>query len=67
MKTYIAPGLLDLRLVLHAGRAWKTVEFKGGRSSGYGDYSARFSTDDEVLQHLIEKSPQFLSGRIRQL
>ena len=66
-KTYIAPGLLDLQLVLHAGAAWVTVEFTGGRSLGYGDYSAKYSTSDPSLQYLIEHSPEYTSGRIRQL
>ena len=64
-KTYYAPGLLDLQLVLHAGKAWTTVHFTGGRLSGYGDYRASFTTDDTTLQALIEKSRDFLSGRIR--
>lgn len=64
-KTYTAPGLLDLQLVLHAGKAWVTVNFTGGRVSGYGEYRASFSTDDPALQHLIESSPEYLSGRIR--
>lgn len=63
-KTYIAPGLLDFRLVLHTGRSWVTVEFSGGRSSGYGEYSATFTTDDPSLQYLIDNSPEFRSGRI---
>ena len=65
MKTYIAPGLLDLRLVIYTGKAWITVEFKGGRSCGYGDYIATFSTADLTLQYLIERSPEFQSGRIQ--
>lgn len=64
MKKYIAPGLLDLRLVVHTGKAWTNIEFKGGRSSGYGDYSAAFSTSDPSLQYLIEHTPEFKSGRI---
>ncbi len=63
-KTYITPGLLDFRLVLRVGKAWITVEFKGNRSSGYGDYAAKFTTDDSTLQYLIERSPEFLAGRI---
>lgn len=63
-KTYIAPGLLDLHLVLRAGCAWLTVEFKGGRLSGYGDYAATFATCDPSLQFLIENSPEFRTGRI---
>lgn len=65
MKTYIAPGLLDLRLVIHTGSSWTTVEFKGGRSCGYGDYLASFTTADASLQYLIERSPEFQSGRIQ--
>lgn len=63
-KIYIAPGLLDLRMVLHAGAAWITVDFKGGRACGYGEYSASFATADPALQYLIEESPEFKSGRI---
>lgn len=63
-KIYTTPGLLDLRLVLRAGKAWITVEFKGARSSGYGDYAAKFTTDNATLQYLIEHSPEFLAGRI---
>ncbi len=63
-KTYIAPGLLDLRLVLRAETAWITVEFKGARASGYGEYAAKYTTDDPSLQYLIEQSPEFRSRRI---
>ncbi len=63
-KTYTAPGLLDLQLVIHAGKAWVTVNFTGGRVAGYGEYRASFSTSDPALQHLIETSPEYLSGRI---
>ncbi len=64
MKTYLAPGLLDLRLVIRTGASWTTVEFRGGRSCGYGEYMASFSTADPSLQYLIESTPEFQSGRI---
>lgn len=64
MKTYLVPGLLDLRLIVRAGDAWTTIDFTGGRSSGYGACCARHSTDDPVAQRLIENSPEFRSGRI---
>jgi len=64
MKTYLAPGLLDLRLIVRAGSAWTTVDFTGGRSSGYGSCCARYSTADPVMQRLIENSPEFANGRI---
>lgn len=63
-KTYMAPGLMELRLVLHVGNAWIPVVFKGGRRGGYGDYQALFSTDDPTLQYVIERSPEYLSRRI---
>ena len=63
-KTYMAPGLMELRLVLHVGNAWIPVVFKGGRRGGYGDYQALFSTDDPTLQFVIERSPEYLSRRI---
>lgn len=63
-RTYLAPGLLDLTLRLRAGAAWTVVEFTGGRSSGYGNYWASFTTEDDVIAYLIENSPEFQSGRI---
>lgn len=63
-KTYVAPGLLDLRMVLPAGKAWITVDFTGGRSSGYGTRWARFATDDAAVQGLLERSAEFASGKI---
>ncbi len=64
-RTYVAPGLLDFTLMLKAGKAWTTVEFSGGRSSGYGNFWARFTTDDEVIAHMIENSPEFRKGKVR--
>ena len=64
MKTYLAPGLLEFRLIIPTGSAWIPIDFKGGRSSGYGDYVAFFSTADPSLQYLIEHTPEFATGRI---
>lgn len=61
-KRYFAPGKLYFRLVMYAGNAWTTVDFKGGRAGGYGEYMAYFDTDDKALQHLIERSPEFRNG-----
>lgn len=63
-RVYEAPGLLDFTLRLRAGAAWTVVEFTGGRSSGYGNHWAWFATEDPVLAYLIEKSPEYGSGRI---
>lgn len=64
-KTYIAPGLLDFRLVVRAGKAWTTIDFTGGRSSGYGNCWARFSTSDAVVQAMIENSPEYRNGKVK--
>lgn len=63
-KTYLAPGLLDLRLIVRADGAWATVDFTGGRNSGYGSCCARYSTDNPVMKRLIEATPEFISGKI---
>ena len=64
IKTYMAPGLVDFKLVLRAGPAWVAVDFIGGRANGFGQHSAVFTTAEKPLQYLIEKSPEFLSGKI---
>lgn len=62
---YIAHGMLDYSMVIPVGAGWVRVEFKGGRSSGYGNYSASYTTDDKVMQAIIEGSPDFQSGKIK--
>jgi hypothetical protein len=65
MRHYIAPGLLDFSMTIPVGDGWVRVEFTGGRSAGYGEYSAGYSTDDPVMIRLIENSREFRSGRVR--
>lgn len=64
-KTYAIHGYMEFvaRIPLAAGRMLD-VPFTGGKQNGYGVTPARFSTDDPVLQKLIEKSPMFRAGRI---
>lgn len=64
MKTYETPGLLCFRMNLRAGKAWMTIDFDRGFSSGYSSTCASFSTDNDVVQALIENSPEFKTGRI---
>lgn len=64
MKKYIAPGLLDLTMRVRAGDAWVTVSFTGGHSVGFNRRWASFTTNDEVMIHLIENSPEFRSGKV---
>lgn len=63
-RRYVAPGLIDFNLMLHAGEAWTIVRFSGGRTSGLNNLWAHYTTDDEVIQHLIENSPEFRQGRV---
>lgn len=67
MKRYAVYGLMEyLALIPAAGRTIE-VHFTGGQLSGYGIRPAIFTTADPVLQHLIEHSHDFLSGKIRML
>lgn len=64
LKTYSAPGLIDLTLRIKIGSAWMCIGFTGGRSAGLGNKWAVYSTADSVTQHVIENSPEFKSGKI---
>lgn len=66
-KTYVAPGLREFRLMLASDGVTVTVCFAGGRSTGYAVRPASFTTSDGCLQHLIEKSREFASGKIKLL
>lgn len=63
-KTYGAPGLMEWHAIIPAGRSSVRVNFNGGSMSGYGSFPARFSTDNEALQKLIERSSYFSEKRI---
>lgn len=67
-KTYAVTGYMEYvaAIPVHAG---KTVEirFAGGKQNGYGISPARFTTSDPVLQRLIERSPLFRTGKIREI
>lgn len=63
-KTYLARGLLDYRMVLKTGGVTLRLLFSGGSMSSNGVIPARYTTDNEAIQKLIEKSPQFKNGRI---
>ena len=63
-KTYAARGLLDFQMALTVGGAIIRLIFSGGAMGSNGVLSAKYSTDNHALQRIIEKSPQFTSGRI---
>lgn len=63
-RTYAVRGLTDYEMSLKVGRASITISFTGGATSGYGVTPATITTDNPMVQRLIEKSPLFLCGRI---
>lgn len=63
-KTYGAPGLMEWQALIPAGKTTVRINFSGGAMSGYGSFPARFSTDNEALQRLIENSTYFADKRI---
>lgn len=69
-KTYGVKGLMEWRLPLPTGSSAKKyieIVFEGGQITGYGVAPARYSTDDPYIQHLIESSHWYDTGRIRLL
>lgn len=66
-KTYTAPGLIDFQMRVKAGKINVTVDFTGGRTGGEVPRWASYSTSNEVVQYLLEHSPEFKSGRIKRL
>ena len=63
-KTYAARGLLDFKMALTAGGALIRICFSGGSMGTNGVISAKYTTDNPALIHLIEMSHQYKSNRI---
>lgn len=65
--TYGVNGLMEWWVDIPTGSKQKPmlkVRFEGGQITGYGVAPARFTTADPVVQHLIENSKYFRTGRI---
>lgn len=67
MVTYAIFGMMEYVLSLPVGASHFPVHFTGGRLSGYGIRPATFSTEDILMQGMIEKSTAFRSGKIKRL
>lgn len=63
-KIYGARGMLDWQMALNVSGAFLKICFSGGYMGGNGVIPAKYSTDNKVIQNLIEKSRQFESGMI---
>ena len=64
-KVYERPGLTFWQTVVYAGAAAFELTFQGGKSTNRGFFPATLTTSNEVLQEIIENSPQFRKGLIR--
>lgn len=64
-KTYGVYGMMEWVALIPAGRRVLRVHFTGGSMTGFGVAPATYTTDNAVVQRLIEQSGHYASGRIR--
>lgn len=63
-KTYGVSGLMEWHAMVPAGGARLHIHFAGGALTGYGVTPAEYSTDDLLIQRIIESSDYFKTGKI---
>ena len=63
-KTYAARGMLDWQMALNIKGAIVRICFSGGSMGSNGVVPAKYTTDNDVIQYLIEHTKEFKSGRI---
>lgn len=68
--TYVVRGLMEFQVRVPSG--YKNcpdldIRFEGGQISGYGVKPASLTTEDPILQEIIERSLPFRQGRIERL
>lgn len=63
-KTYAARGLLDWQMALNIGGAIIRICFSGGSMGSNGVIPAKYTTDNEAIQKMIEATPAFVCGKI---
>lgn len=66
-KTYGVSGLMEWSAMIPAGSARMHIHFSGGALTGYGVTPAEYSTDDLLVQRIIESSDYFKTGKIQLL
>ena len=57
--TYAARGMLDWQVALDVKGAIIRICFTGGQMGPNGVIPAKYTTDNEVIQKIIEDSPEF--------
>ena len=63
-KVYGVKGLMEWVATIPVGKATIRVPFSGGSMSAFGVIPATYKTSDVVMQHIIERSNYFASGKI---
>ena len=63
-KTYAARGMIDWQMALNIKGAIIKICFSGGSMGSNGVIPAKYVTDNEVIQYLIEQCPEYEAGRI---
>ena len=63
-KIYGARGMLDWQLALNVKGAIVRICFSGGSMGSNGVIPARYVTENEAIQKIIEKSLPYKDGRI---
>lgn len=63
--TYGVYNLIEWHALLRMGKATIKVIFTGGSITTQGVTPATFTTDNPIIQFAIEKSPEFLNGKIK--
>lgn len=64
-KVYGVIGLMEWIAVIKAGLTTIKVRFSGGYPSANGIIPAEFSTENPMIQHAIENSGYYKSGKIK--
>ena len=64
-KTYGINGLLEWHGSIKSGDIKMKVSFTNGGVTAWGVAPATFTTSDELTQHIIEHSEQFIDGKIK--
>lgn len=62
---YGVPGMLEYQTYISIGKARVKVSFTNGTTNESGRTPASFCTTNLMLQHAIEGSPEFKSGKIQ--